>query len=187
VAYWESTWGCPTVIIALMQPTSPPPFQTRREVERYFSGKTIKCLLCGRRFRRLWGHLAAKHGMSVNDYRSRFGLPWSRGLTSAASRTASGWTPERKKKARKVAQQSRFFELAHLTPRREPAPFLKTQAVQNLGSYAVGFGEAFEEKVRALFDKGLTDAAIARTLNVGRATVTYRTMHWRKPKRKNKR
>jgi len=170
-----------------MQPTSPPPFQTRREVERYFSGKTIKCLLCGRRFRRLWGHLAAKHGLSVNDYRSRFGLPWSRGLTSAASRTASGWTPERKKKARQVAQQSRFFELAHLTPRREPAPFLKTQAIQNLGSYAIGFREAFEEKVRALFDKGLTDAAIARTLNVGRATVTYRTMHWRKPKRKNKR
>jgi orotate phosphoribosyltransferase-like protein len=37
--------------------------------------------------------------------------------------------------------------------------------------------------VRALFDKGLTDAAIARALDVGRATVTYRTMHWRKRKR----
>ena len=41
----------------------------------------------------------------------------------------------------------------------------------------------FERRVRALFDKGLTDAAIARALDVGRATVTYRSMHWRKRKR----
>jgi orotate phosphoribosyltransferase-like protein len=61
-----------------------------------------------------------------------------------------------------------------LTPRR---------SVQNLGKHAVGFGKAFERRVRALFDKGLTDAAIARALDVGRATVTYRTMHWRKTKR----
>src|SRR5271170_1752534 len=98
-----------------MRTTKSPFFQTRREVERYFSGKTIKCLLCGRQFRRLWGHLAAKHDMTVDDYRWQFGLPWSRGLTSAASSAASGWSPARKKKARKVAQQSRFFELAHLT------------------------------------------------------------------------
>jgi hypothetical protein len=71
-----------------------------------------------------------------------------------------------------------------LTRRRAPAPFLKTEAIQNLGKHAVGFGKAFERRVRALFDKGLTDAAIARALDVGRATVTYRTMHWRKRKRK---
>jgi hypothetical protein len=125
--------------------------------------------------------------MSVDNYRRRFGLPWSRGLTSAASRTASGWTRKRKENARKLAQQSRFFELAHMRPRREPAPFLKAQAIQNLGSHAAGFGEAFEEKVRILFDKGLTDIAIAQMLKVGRATVTHRTMHWRKRKdRKNR-
>jgi hypothetical protein len=162
-------------------------FQTPEEVERYFRGKRIECLLCGERFRRLGGHLATKHNMSANEYRGHFGLPWSRGLTSAASNAASGWTSTRKKKARKLAQQTRFFELAHLTPRRELAPFLKSQAVKNLGSYAVGFGEVFERQVRQLFDKGLTDAAIAQTLKVGRATVTYLAMQWRKPKHKNKR
>ena len=83
----------------------------------------------------------------------------------------------------KVGPQNRFFERAHLTARRAPAPFLKAQAIQNLGKHAVGFGKAFEQRVHALFDKGLTDAAIARALDVGRATVTYRTMHWRKRKR----
>ena len=67
--------------------------------------------------------------------------------------------------------------------RRAPAPFLKAEAIQNLGKHAVGFGKAFERRVRALFDKGLTDAAIARALDVGRATVTYRSTHWRKRKR----
>jgi predicted transcriptional regulator len=70
------------------------PFRTRKEVERYFNGETIKCLLCGQRFRRLGQHLAAKHDINVDDYRRRFGLPWSRGLTSAASRKASGWNPK---------------------------------------------------------------------------------------------
>src|SRR4051812_43295718 len=168
-----------------MRTTKPPFFRTPQEVERYFSGKTIKCLLCGRRFRRLGRHLAANHDMTVDEYRRQFGLPWSRGLTSAASSAASGWTPARKKRARKVAQKSRFFELAHLTPRREPAPFAKTQAIRNLGSYAVGFGEGFEQRVRALFNRGLTDAAIGKKLRVGRATVTYRTMLWRKSKRQN--
>src|SRR5262249_59044450 len=121
--------------------------------------------------------------MSVDEYRSRFGLPWSRGLTSAASVTSSGWTDERKAKARKLARKNRFFERAHLTPRRASAPFLKAEAIQNLGKHAVGFGKVFERRVRALFDKGLTDAAIARALDVARATVTYRTMHSRERQR----
>jgi hypothetical protein len=95
-------------------------------------------------------------------------------------------TDERKAKARKLARKNRFFERAHLTRRRAPAPFLKAEAIQNLGKHAVGFGKAFERRVRALFDKGLTDAAIARALDVGRATVTYRTMHWRKRKRERR-
>jgi hypothetical protein len=162
------------------------PFRTRQEVERYFNGETIKCLLCGQRFRRLGQHLAAKHDMNVDDYRRHFGLPWSRGLTSAASRKASGWNPKRREKARKVAQQSRFFERAHPTPHREPAPFLKTQFIQNLGGHAAGFDEAFEEKVLTLFHEELTDAAIARVLNVERSTVAKRTLRWRSPKSKRK-
>lgn len=48
--------------------------------------------------------------MSVDEYRTRFGLPWSRGLTSAASVASSGRTDERKAKARKLARINRFFE-----------------------------------------------------------------------------
>jgi hypothetical protein len=51
--------------------------------------------------------------------------------------------------------------------------------------HAVGFGEAFKRKVRTLSDKGLTDAAIARKFKVGRATVTYCAMAWRKAQKRN--
>jgi hypothetical protein len=95
-----------------------------------------------------------------------------------------GWNSGRREKARKIAQQSRFFELAHPTPHREPAPFLKTQSIENLGSHAAGFGEAFEERVLALFHEDLSDAAIARVLNVGRATIAKRTARWRLRKSK---
>jgi ROS/MUCR transcriptional regulator protein len=119
------------ITLTLMRAKVPSAFRTRRAIERYFSGDTIECLICGRHFKRLQTHLAAKHGMAADDYKRRFGLPWTRGLTSAASLANSGWTDERKAKARKLARRSRFFKLAHLTPRRELAPFLKAEAVEH--------------------------------------------------------
>ncbi len=168
----------------LMRTAKRPPFRTRREVERYFGGKTIKCLLCGKQFGRLSFHLAAKHSVTTDDYKSRFGLPWSWGLTSAPSHVNSGWNDDRRAKASRLAQRSRFFKFAHSVPHRKVAPFLKAELVKNLGVNAVCFGKRFESRVHALFDRGFTDAAIAQALNVNRTTVNLRTKHWRKPKRK---
>jgi predicted transcriptional regulator len=76
---------------ARTQRMKPQVFKTRRDVERYYSGDTIECLICGRHFKRLQRHLAAKHGLSADDYKKQFGLPWTRGLThlspSQAGRT----------------------------------------------------------------------------------------------------
>lgn len=109
------------------------PFRTRREVERYFSGKTIQCLLCGRRFGRLSFHLAAKHGLTSDHYKARFGLPWRRGLSSAESNANSGWNEKRKKEAVKLARKTQCFKFAHPS-RRESAPFLGVQALKHLGA-----------------------------------------------------
>jgi hypothetical protein len=167
-----------------MRAKTPPAFKTRRDIERYFSGDTIECLICGRHFKRLQTHLAAKHGMTADDYKSRFGLPWTRGLTSATSLANAGWTEERKAKARKVVQKSQFFKLAHLTPRRERAPFLKAEAIEHLGVNPKPYGEKFDLRVRALADKGLSIRAIARVLKVAHSTVLERTKRWRKGKRR---
>lgn len=168
---------------ALMRSTKSPLFRTRRAVDRYFAGRTIKCLICGRRFGRLSFHLAAKHGVTTDDYKHRFGLPWTRGLTSASSHANSGWNNKRKAKASRLARKSRFFTFAHQASRREPALFLKLENTRNLGANAVGFGKEFESRVRILFKRGLTDASIADILNVNRMTVNRRTKRWRSAKR----
>jgi hypothetical protein len=169
-------------VLKVTRAKAPQPFKTRLHVEQYFSGETIQCLICGRHFKRLQKHLAAKHAISADDYKRRFGLPWSRGLTSATSLANSGWTEERKAKARKLARKSRFFELAHLAPRRESAPFLKAEAVERLGANATPMGEKFDAQVRVLAKKGLSARAIARVLKVDHTTVLKRITRKSKPK-----
>jgi hypothetical protein len=173
--------------LTLMRAKPPAAFKTRSDIARYFGGNAIECLICGRRFKRLHTHLAAKHGMAADDYKKRFGLPWTRGLTSATSLANSGWTDERKAKARKLAQKSRLFDLAHSMPRRELAPFLKTEAVEHLGVNAQAFGGKFDARVRALAQKGLGIRAIARVLKVAHTTVLERIKRSRKRKPKRRR
>ncbi len=56
-------------------------FQTREEVDSYFSGDKIQCLLCGKWFQQISGnHLKFKHEIDNDDYREMYGLPWLRGL-----------------------------------------------------------------------------------------------------------
>lgn len=164
-----------------------PRFRTRQEVDRYFSGRMIKCLVCGKRFGRLSFHLAAKHGMTTDEYKGRFGLPWTRGLTSAQSHVNSGWTQARRAKARKLARKSKFFKYAHPSARRQAPEFLKEETRKNLGPNAAGFGKPFASLVRTLFLQGLTDNAIAKALDVHRMTVNRRTREWRKRRAKPRR
>ena len=69
-------------------------FTSRKEVDAYFAGEYIVCLLCGVRRRMIGGrHLAVKHpGISVEDYQQMFGLPRTRGLVAShtAKRQAEG-------------------------------------------------------------------------------------------------
>jgi ROS/MUCR transcriptional regulator protein len=164
----------------------PPPFQTRREVERYFAGKTIECLLCGEQFDRLSPHLRRTHAMAPDAYREQFGLPWSRGLTSAVSHKAIRWTAKTRAQARRRARKNRFFKYSRRARRREVAPYLKLEALAHLGIDPEAYGEKLEKRLRALFKKGYSDRRIAGALHIGASTVNRRTRHWRdrKPKRK---
>lgn len=167
--------------------TPPRRFQTRKQVERYFGGKTIQCLLCDKRFRRLASHLHYRHQMSADEYKRVYGLPWSRGLTSERSRRNSGWTERRRREARKLAYRSQFFKFAHLAERREIVPVARAIYIANLRTRAVGFGPRFERRVRTLFNKGLIDREIAAALGVNRLTVNLRTRKWRGKNRNGKR
>jgi hypothetical protein len=58
-------------------------FMTKKEIDEYFSNpEGIQCLLCGRIYKSLNGHLQIIHDISYEEYRGRYGLPWRRGLVS---------------------------------------------------------------------------------------------------------
>ncbi len=61
-------------------------FQTKEEVDEYFSHEKIQCLLCGRWFRSLSTHLRLFHDEHVDSYRATYGRPWWRGLSGTKSR-----------------------------------------------------------------------------------------------------
>lgn len=51
------------------------------ERDLYFSGDSIVCLLCGKKYRTLGGpHLQKIHSITVDQYKEMYGLPYSRGL-----------------------------------------------------------------------------------------------------------
>jgi hypothetical protein len=163
-----------------------PPFTTVAQVSRYLGGKIITCLLCGRRLQRLGSHLESKHGMSADDYRVQFGIPWTRSLTSAPSRAKSRWGRTRKVAARRIALATRFFSLAHSAPRRESPVAIKRQYAANLGARSIGFGPKFDRQVRIWFDKGRSDQAIADKLGVSRSAVRKRTIKWKRSRHRRR-
>ena len=58
-------------------------FITKNEIDEYYSNpEGIQCLLCGRIYKTLNGHLQIIHDISHEEYRARYGLPWRRGLVS---------------------------------------------------------------------------------------------------------
>ncbi|MGA7237313.1 MAG: MucR family transcriptional regulator [Bryobacteraceae bacterium] len=81
------------------------PFQTMQEVNDYLSGNTITCLVCGKSLQRLNRHIQSMHHLTPEEYRTQFGIPFSRSLTSAPSRAKScaAMTPERIEQFKRVS------------------------------------------------------------------------------------
>jgi len=55
-------------------------FKSREELDAYFEGDKINCLLCGRALGQLTTHINRVHGVQSDTYRERYGIPLRRGL-----------------------------------------------------------------------------------------------------------
>jgi len=92
-------------------PVERPPFDSPQDVYDYLNGVgeykapagRIVCLLCGKTYRKLGTHLLRIHGVEVDEYRERYGLPWTVGVASpdcreryskaTRKRMEEGWEP----------------------------------------------------------------------------------------------
>jgi len=68
---------------------APEPFQNKADVEHYFAGDRLMCLMCGKSYVTLPPHLKASHGLSSDDYKVQFGIPFSFGLAGSSFRERS--------------------------------------------------------------------------------------------------
>jgi hypothetical protein len=66
------------------------PFETIAEVEEYLSGETVVCMLCGQQRKALGVHLQKIHGLSPDQYRIDYGIPYTFGLDASATAARKG-------------------------------------------------------------------------------------------------
>ena len=100
------------------------PFTTLGQVEAYLSQPRIQCLMCGELRSSLGPHLAKVHQMTADDYRARFGIPYTCGLAGLDSRKRwasaelrhSQEDPE--SAARRAQQLAAARGIAQATPKR---------------------------------------------------------------------
>ena len=54
--------------------------KSKAELEKYLSGESIQCLICGDYFSSVGAHVFNKHGVTAKDYKSEFGIPQKTGI-----------------------------------------------------------------------------------------------------------
>jgi hypothetical protein len=59
--------------------------KTKEEVLNYLDGTEIQCLICGKWFKALATHLVRIHETTVDDYKRKYGIPWTYGLICSDS------------------------------------------------------------------------------------------------------
>jgi predicted transcriptional regulator len=108
------------------------PFQTMQEVDNYLSGDTVACLICGKSFQTLNCSHLGSHGITHDEYRIRFGIPFNRSLTSAPSRAKSRALigPERVEWLER-SRTARMEALLHRRANRPLAPAVIDQRRKN--------------------------------------------------------
>jgi predicted transcriptional regulator len=107
---------------------------TKAEVDEYFSHEKIQCLLCGKWYGRLAGHLTSIHSITESDYRDMWELPYTYGLTGRVShaayskaikqRMADGFDPNEGVTKVEIAERMKSAD------RRKSRKFFKEAAVK---------------------------------------------------------
>lgn len=121
------------------------PFATIDEIKAYLDGDKVTCLLCGREYTALGGHITTKHDMTSDDYRELFGIPYSYGLAGKPFRENVG------KRIKRLRKEGRV----------PPQPSLKTmkkmwQARKNRRPLTVATRQESRQKLLQFFGKKKT-------------------------------
>ena len=124
-------------------------FVSREEVIDYLSGDEIECLECGKLFKGLGPHLPNAHNMTVPDYKSKYGIPQTFGLSG---RDSSNRRAEATKKRHENGQLS--IAPAHTRPQNHSESRAKPEWHQKkflTGGFGANRNKAVSEETCEIF------------------------------------
>ena len=103
-------------------------FTTKKEINEYFLGDRLQCLICGKWYIMLGIHLLRAHDMTCDEYKLKYGLPWVRGLVPEETRIKQSNTAKRLVNEGRIAKHFdyvTFHEKAIRSDRRPIQPYHK--------------------------------------------------------------
>jgi hypothetical protein len=113
------------------------PFENMYEVQKYLSGDRITCLLCGKEYKKLGNHLLKIHGVTVDEYKEKYQIPWTYSLATIETqeayraatlkRIADGFEPPKK---------TGIDQEKMILAKKRTCPHKKEISINNLGDEA---------------------------------------------------
>jgi hypothetical protein len=128
-------------------------FETREQIETYLASERVTCLLCGHNYRILETHLRSVHEITGDDYRSMYGLPFTRGLCGAS------FSEQRMEHGRRLYEENQERQSAALTA---------AKAVQAKHGNPQRNKPVYWKRERVQYDRAVYDEFVRRVLS-GRA------------------
>jgi len=156
------------------------PFKSREAIEDYLSDDRIICLLCGRPFKALCGHLTI-HGITGDEYKDRYNIPYSFGLARETTRKKISEhqksllvDPKRRERLAKMVKENAERRISGLKKARPRRDFIVAENTQRALLYA-GREEQFSDTEKAAILNAL-DAGMTReeaVLSIGYSQSAY--------------
>ncbi len=135
-------------------------FKTKAELDAYFEGDRIVCLMCGKSYVMLGQHLKSAHNMDGDAYRARFGIPWRKGLLSETHRKHLGTVIEKTRAEGKLPRQPSADHISYIQERsknRRKIMPVSHNALKEHGLKMHGRSEKWGKKDFEEFLKRLSD------------------------------
>ncbi len=151
-------------------------FQSRADIENYFAGERVRCLLCGRDFRILDTHLRRVHSLTSDDFRERYGIPYLRGLCGSSfseQRTEHGrtiWADNTERQAAALAKAKGVQTATGTNPQRGKPHFWRAERTGN-GATHKKLSEAQVAEIKAARIGGETLVSIGCRYKVTASNV----------------
>ena len=152
-------------------------YLTKEQIEYYFKGDKIQCLICEKWFKALGPHLLT-HGYNVDKYKEMFGLPWSRGLVGCKTADKFRDNAETLRVEGKlltgIVSEGHRVKVHKKGPRRITPSHSndRSKYLSRLGRQGAKYTSLDYDECWSLFRSGFTQEEIGKKFNVSQMCIS---------------